>query len=48
MIVQMDLRREAAHIERFIENFKDEPNVLFPQPIPNHVTRHVLVEVGLA
>lgn len=45
MVDQLDLRAEAAHIERFRVNFKDEADVNFPKTFPSHVTRHVLVEV---
>lgn len=47
MIDQLDLRAEAAHIDKFRENFKDDKFVSFPKPFHSHVTKHVLVEVGV-
>lgn len=43
--LQLDLRHEAANLERFNKNFKDEENVQFPQLVKGYPpTRHVLVE----
>ena len=43
--LQLDLRHEAANLQRFNENFKDEPNTVFPKLIKGFPpTRHCLVE----
>ena len=43
--LQLDLRHEAANLDRFNKNFKDEENVQFPQLVKGFPpTRHVLVE----
>lgn len=44
MEMQMDLRREAANLERFIKDFEHDPAVFFPQPIYPWVAANVLVE----
>lgn len=44
MEMQMDLRREAVNLERFIKDFEDDPAVFFPQPIYPWVAANVLVE----
>jgi aarF domain-containing kinase len=43
--LQIDLRREAANLQRFNENFRDEPSVEFPKLVPGlTATENVLVE----
>lgn len=43
--LQLDLRHEAANLERFNKNFKDEQDVVFPKLVKGFPpTRHVLVE----
>lgn len=44
MEMQMDLRREAVNLERFIKDFEEDPTVVFPQPIYPWVAANVLVE----
>lgn len=44
MEMQMDLRREAANLERFIKDFENDATVVFPQPIYPWVAANVLVE----
>jgi len=42
---QLDLRTEASNLERFHENFQNDPNIVFPQLVPGYTpTTHVLVE----
>lgn len=43
--LQLDLRQEAANLERFNANFKDVPQVEFPKLVEGYVpTKNVLVE----
>jgi aarF domain-containing kinase len=43
--LQLDLRHEAANLQRFNDNFKDEPATVFPKLVPGFPpTRHCLVE----
>lgn len=43
--LQLDMRHEAANLERFNQNFASEPRVLFPKLIPGfEPTRDLLVE----
>lgn len=43
--LQLDLRHEASNLQRFNDNFKDEPSTVFPQLVKGFPpTRHVLVE----
>lgn len=43
--IQLDLRTEARHLERFGENFKDNNVILFPELVPGYrPTKEVLVE----
>lgn len=44
MMTQVDLAREAAHLSRFIYNFRRWPNVSFPKPLYPLVHPAVLVE----
>ena len=44
LFLQIDLRFEAANIEKFRENFQDVEYVKFPTPLRPFVTRSVLVE----
>lgn len=44
MEMQMNLEREAHNLERFIQDFQDDPTVVFPQPIYPWVSGNVLVE----
>lgn len=44
MHMQLDLRKEARALDRFRENFKAQPHVLFPQPLWPLVDELVLVE----
>lgn len=48
MEMQMDLRREAVNLERFIRDFQDDPKVVFPRPIQPWVSEGVLVEEFLS
>ncbi|TPX70651.1 hypothetical protein SpCBS45565_g01629 [Spizellomyces sp. 'palustris'] len=41
---QLDLRHEARNLNRFLNNFKDRPEVGFPKPITPLVRKTVLVE----
>lgn len=41
---QLDLRTEAAHLRKFNANFKNEPWLVFPEPIDAYVRKNVLVE----
>eukprot|EP00053_Salpingoeca_punica_P019117 m.191590 g.191590 ORF g.191590 m.191590 type:complete len:603 (+) comp17571_c1_seq1:71-1879(+) len=41
---QLDMRVEARNLQRFRENFKDVPNVIFPEPITQLCNETVLVE----
>ena len=41
---QLDLSMEAEHMKHFKEDFKDDPNVDFAEPIDGMVTRNALVE----
>lgn len=41
---QIDLRKEAKHLLRFAENFRDRPHIKFPRPIPGYIEENVLVE----
>lgn len=38
------MRREARNLERFREDFADDPGVVFPRPVHPWVTDSVLVE----
>ncbi|KYR01542.1 putative protein serine/threonine kinase [Tieghemostelium lacteum] len=42
MTKQVDLTEEAIHLSRFIENFKNNPDIIFPKPILS--SQEVLVE----
>lgn len=42
--LQLDLRREAANLERFRSDFADDPELVFPRPLYPWVTENVLVE----
>ena len=44
MRLQMDMRIEAANLERFRINFKDRSAVTFPMPYNDYTTREVLIE----
>ena len=44
MKLQLDLRIEAANLERFRQNFKDRSTAWFPYPYTEFTTRNVLVE----
>lgn len=44
MEMQMDLRQEAANLERFTKNFEDDPTILFPNPVYPWVHESVLTE----
>lgn len=47
MLAQLDLQAEAANLERFIDDFANEPEtrrIAFPQPVPGLVSKSVLVE----
>lgn len=44
MEMQMDLRQEAANLERFTKNFEDDPTILFPNPVYPWVHESVLME----
>lgn len=48
MKMQMDLRREAVNLERFINDFEDDPRLVFPRPIYPWVSEGVLVEEFLS
>ena len=41
---QVDLRYECRALEKFIDNFVDNPNIRFPRPIRPYCKRDVLVE----
>lgn len=41
---QLDLRKEAFNLKKFTSKFKEEKWAVFPTPIDNFVTKHVLVE----
>jgi predicted unusual protein kinase regulating ubiquinone biosynthesis (AarF/ABC1/UbiB family) len=41
---QLDLRVEASHLKKFIQNFKQENWLIFPDPIDQYVRRNILVE----
>lgn len=44
MEMQLDLRKEAANLERFANDFKDDASVVFPQPVHPWITANVLLE----
>jgi aarF domain-containing kinase len=44
MEAQCNLHIEAENLLQFIKNFKDAPNVRFPQPVMNLCTPQILVE----
>lgn len=44
MSAQIDLRREAENLERFRENFRDDPCVTFPKPYTEMSSENVLIE----
>ncbi len=44
MYEQMDLRKEAAHMERFRDLFKDDKTVDFAKPIKGFINENALVE----
>ncbi|RCI16534.1 hypothetical protein L249_2645 [Ophiocordyceps polyrhachis-furcata BCC 54312] len=44
MRLQLDLRIEAANLERFRQNFKNRSTASFPYPYSRFTTRNVLVE----
>jgi len=44
MVSQMDLSTEADNLKRFNDNFKHNPQIVFPRPYDNFVTRDILVE----
>lgn len=41
---QLDLRVEASHLRKFIQNFKNENWLVFPEPIDDYVRKNILVE----
>jgi aarF domain-containing kinase len=42
---QLDLRKEAANLERFNKNFAGDPCIVFPELVPDYApSKHVLVE----
>lgn len=41
---QLDLRREAANMNKFIDDFKEDKNVEFSKPIEGFITKNALVE----
>lgn len=42
---QNDLRAEAKHLVKFQHNFRDNEQIVFPDPIPGYIHEHALVEV---
>ena len=44
MMSEVDLAREAAHLSRFIYNFRRWKDVSFPRPLYPHVHPAILVE----
>jgi len=44
LIDQMDLSHEGTNLCRLTENFEDDQDIFFPQPIQNMVSENVLVE----
>jgi aarF domain-containing kinase len=44
MIAQVDMTLEAKNLMRFNQNFKDDPNVIFPRVADHMATKEVLVE----
>lgn len=44
MMSEVDLAREAAHLSRFIYNFRRWKDVSFPRPLYPHVHPTILVE----
>jgi len=44
MVSQLDMRTEANNLNRFNENFRHNPHIVFPKPYDDFVTRDILVE----
>lgn len=44
MEMQLDLRKEAANLERFAKDFENDATVVFPQPVHPFITANVLLE----
>lgn len=44
MEMQLDLRKEAANLERFAKDFEGDATVVFPQPVHPWITANVLLE----
>lgn len=44
MEMQLDLRKEAANLERFAKDFDSDATVFFPQPVHPWITANVLLE----
>lgn len=44
MEMQLDLRKEAANLERFAKDFEGDATVVFPQPVHPWITATVLLE----
>ncbi len=42
MMQELDFGREQRNLERFRENFKDDPSVRFPEPHPDLCSRRIL------
>jgi len=40
--LELDFEREATNARRFAENFRGDPSVRFPVPVPGLTSRHVL------
>jgi hypothetical protein len=48
MLPQLDLRIEAANLQRFNQDFRNDDNVTFPHPITELTTSRVLTETFIA
>ena len=44
MVGQVDMRKEAANLDKFRQNFRDHPRVFFPAPFNQYCGSDVLVE----
>lgn len=42
LMQELDFGRERRNLERFRRNFKDDPSLMFPEPVPDLCSRRVL------
>jgi len=48
LLRELDFRRELRHLQIFAKNFAEDPQIRFPEPIPERSAEHVLTMTFLA